>query len=1191
MCFNLYTILLIGAYLVFFFFRKREATEARFRGALNANCLLIILLLQGCSSKPVSPFPSQNMDTVALRQLVNLLDSAGLYDKALDIEGILTGENSPQYATLLNHLGDYYCFEGKERQRLAKDYGGDYYNDEASKSFSSAYELLSRALKIRRDVLGQHHPDYAASIFSLGGYYFAREDYAKAIEYFSSALDLLCETLGEQNPVYLSCREKLGACYAALDNFEKANEYGYVAESDSLAQDESSAGYTAEYIEAQTNHSLEYAYRQAHRADSAFRAGGYFFLWAAEAIEILRDSLGDKNPEYAKALSLFGDNYLAADLAFDLFWNLQPISGWPGFTDSAISCYEEALDIQKSHMGESHPDYFKTLFGLSCCKSYSWEYEDEREQWESTMKGALEKIGHTLGKKHPDYLRRLLMLGDLCYPSVEDKNAFREAFGYYTEAITIMENDLSLRRLHHELYLTALVRVGTICEIEGSTQMAIDYYSRARDEGDSEDYILHRLASCYYDKKDYSKAIELGKRVLAYYEDQGIEHQDVDMIIGNSLYELGRYEEAIPYYLRTSDYWGRTNYRSWRAPDMIGRCYQMIEDYPEAILYYLVALNIDETEGLYREYDRHSIRDLSICFDKLNTSNLAVKYYQKYIRNVIQLFREELSHSLISAANYWDNYQKCFYLELPYFAFRNSVFDDLLMTTYDGLLASKGFLLNAETELRKLIMEKGDKDAIALYDELSNNKERLDSLRHSATFDADELKQVEEDYKDLSDRLVQKSRVFGNYINNLSISWQDVQSKLGKRDIAIEFMEVPISADSTVYCALTLKKGYSAPHFFELFDLKDLNALKAKYARKDGRIYEDEKLYNLVWKPLEEELKGVEKIYFGPSAELYQIAIEYAYKGKRPFSDQKNIYRLSSTRQLAIDYGKAEHRRSTVFGGMNYDAPEEVLIADRAQSTASGASEDEFYDVTSIANRGTGGELLPFDSLPGTGIEAKEISELLQNKGFDNTLKLGEAGTESAFKSFSGKQENIIHIATHGFYWDGRQAEKLGDRLGRMEPIYDDTLPEQVREDASMTQSGLIFSGANNALREDFEKKEGMDDGILTAKEIAKLDFRGADLLVLSACQTGLGEVSGEGVFGLQRGFKKAGVNTILMSLWEVDDEATQLLMTTFYKKLTAGKSKRDALKAAQKTVRNNKDQDFSSPYYWAAFILLDGME
>jgi CHAT domain-containing protein len=104
------------------------------------------------------------------------------------------------------------------------------------------------------------------------------------------------------------------------------------------------------------------------------------------------------------------------------------------------------------------------------------------------------------------------------------------------------------------------------------------------------------------------------------------------------------------------------------------------------------------------------------------------------------------------------------------------------------------------------------------------------------------------------------------------------------------------------------------------------------------------------------------------------------------------------------------------------------------------------------------------------------------------------------------------------------------------------------------------------------------------------MDLRGTELLVLSACQTGLGEVCGEGVFGLQRGFKKAGVKTILMSLWEVDDIATQLLMAYFYDNLSSGMLKNEALIDAQNRLRNCKEYDFSSPYYWAAFILLDGI-
>ena len=147
----------------------------------------------------------------------------------------------------------------------------------------------------------------------------------------------------------------------------------------------------------------------------------------------------------------------------------------------------------------------------------------------------------------------------------------------------------------------------------------------------------------------------------------------------------------------------------------------------------------------------------------------------------------------------------------------------------------------------------------------------------------------------------------------------------------------------------------------------------------------------------------------------------------------------------------------------------------------------------------------------------------------------------------------------------------------------------QTQEDRSLSQSGLLFAGANSALDPEKRKDipEGVDDGILTAKEISRLDFKGLDLVVLSACQTGLGEVTGEGVFGLQRGFKKAGAQTIVMSLWKVDDNATKDLMIEFYKNLVAGKSKREAFIAAQNVVR----QKYKDPQKWAAFVMVDGME
>ena len=145
-------------------------------------------------------------------------------------------------------------------------------------------------------------------------------------------------------------------------------------------------------------------------------------------------------------------------------------------------------------------------------------------------------------------------------------------------------------------------------------------------------------------------------------------------------------------------------------------------------------------------------------------------------------------------------------------------------------------------------------------------------------------------------------------------------------------------------------------------------------------------------------------------------------------------------------------------------------------------------------------------------------------------------------------------------------------------------------EDTGMARSGLLLAGANTSLR-GAQLPPDAEDGILTAEEISHLDFRNMDLVVMSACQTGLGDISGDGVFGLQRGFKKAGANSLLMSLWKVDDTATRLLMDEFYKNLTAGKNKHDAFMSAQQFLRTTDNGKFSDPRFWAAFILLDAIQ
>ena len=135
----------------------------------------------------------------------------------------------------------------------------------------------------------------------------------------------------------------------------------------------------------------------------------------------------------------------------------------------------------------------------------------------------------------------------------------------------------------------------------------------------------------------------------------------------------------------------------------------------------------------------------------------------------------------------------------------------------------------------------------------------------------------------------------------------------------------------------------------------------------------------------------------------------------------------------------------------------------------------------------------------------------------------------------------------------------------------------------------MMAGGQQAWLHGNKDLPKGKEDGILLAAEISLLDLHDIDMVTMSACQTGLGDISDDGVMGLQRGFKRAGVNTLLMTLWPVNDDATQILMREFYRNLTEGKSKRQSLKLAQQFLRENHQQ-YNNPYYWAPFILLDAL-
>lgn len=493
---------------------------------------------------------------------------------------------------------------------------------------------------------------------------------------------------------------------------------------------------------------------------------------------------------------------------------------------------------------------------------------------------------------------------------------------------------------------------------------------------------------------------------------------------------------------------------------------------------------------------------------------------------------------------------------------------------YDIALLTKGMLLKTETDISDIISQSGDTILEQQYLSLLqlNEQQRL-AKEQGLPFTKDQ----EHEKETLEKRIMQKVLKYGDYTQSMTIEWKQVFKALSKNQVAIEYMTVPLNEDSTIYCALLLRKNSKYPELIPLFEEKEALALISPDEDETYNYKENgKKLFQVVWSKLLPSLKTGETIYFAASGLLHQLAIEaLPYDEKHVMSDLYNLVRVSSTRELVLNKNDYKNTTATLYGGIQY-AMDTTLI-----KTESGK-----YQNLAV-NRGLDNDTLDRGKirfLPGTKAEVEEINRLLKENNLQVQLFTATNANEESFKALSGKHQNILQIATHGFYWTDSTARKKDYFSQRILTLGND-MPSPPAIDP-LNRCGLLFAGAQMAWSgQSADLPEGVQDGILTAKEISLLDLRDANLVVLSACETGKGEITGEGVFGLQRAFKQAGAQTIIMTLWPVNDQATRLFMTEFYHNwITNKQSKREAFRNAQNTVR----AQYEEPTYWAGFIMLD---
>ncbi len=1080
--------------------------------------------------------------------------------RCAEIEKSVLGENHIFYGNTLNlislcdyyqgYYGDAILFGEETLNIIEKTFGKknpeyvttlvnlanyNYY----SNKYSQAIQLGTEALELIEQIFGKESPDYAMSLNDLANYNYSMGHYMDAVRLSTKALDIMKTSNGSNNPEYATILNTLANCYYGLGNYTDAIEFS----TEALNIRETTLGMEHPDYALSLNNMADYYASSGNYAES--------IRLATEALNIRENVFGKNHPEYAMSLN-----------------NLAHYYGLIGDYSEAIRLGTEALELIEKLLGNNNQYYAASLSNLSTYNTYLGNYAEAIRLEDK----ALNIRKQVLGKEHIDYAASLNNLASYNYYL----GNCSEAIGLCTEALRIERNVLGESHPDYATTLNNLAEynasVGNYAEAIRLATEALDI--RAKTLGTNHpDFAmsLNNLANYFSDAGYYAEAVKLGTKALNTIEKSyGKDHPNYATSLNNLAfynYNSGNYSEAMRLGLETLKI--RENLLGMQHPDY-ATCLADLAAYSfkygstDAVGYC-----VEATEAL-REIVRRTFADLTA-----RERNL-----------------------------FWDKYKAWFEGTIHSIAY-DMPLDSLAENGYNGALMAKGLLLNSEMELSTLLKESGDEEVANIYNNLKNLRLQINKLYEmpiaERPLDADSLERAAQG---LERQLVQRSKVYGDYTANLVIDWKQVRQKLGSGEMAVEFVSFPLRNDSVMYAAYCLRKDMPLPKMVPLFEERQLTSIdKGLYLSSDA-------LYNLVWKPLEDEMEGVNTVYFSPSGELYNIPVEnLPVDGNTYNSDLRGYRRLSSTRQLALRRDGVEVAEAAVYGGLKYDTDTVTLANDSRKYRTAEPVQWSSRAVADSLNLRDG-----VYELPATKIEAEEIDKALETARIDTKLYTDTIGTEASFKALSGSGVNALHIATHGFYWTEREATQL-DGLA----FLNTDMPTVVQEDKALTRSGLLFAGANTALK-GLPLPDGVEDGVLTAKEIAGMDLRGLDLVALSACQTGLGEITGDGVFGLQRGFKKAGANTLLMSLWKVDDTATQLLMTQFYKNLLSGMGKYEALAVAQKYLRelevevkitpgktnyqklkdkrDGKQEEvkyktvrkYAHPKYWAAFVLLDGV-
>jgi CHAT domain-containing protein/Tfp pilus assembly protein PilF len=1044
---------------------------------------------------------------------------------------------------------------------------------------AEAVVAVEKVLAIERAALGKTHADVADSLELLAELHEEREDFTAARTMRQEALALRRQLHGD-------------------GHWRVTDAQLAVADTERLAR-----------LDPAQRQRLGAANRLEMQVVALFQQGKFSeaIRSAQQILRIRKEMLGEKHPDYARSLfNLAAQHHSRGDYA-----RAEPL-------------YQQALAITKQALGDHHPAYAISLHNLAGLFLSEADYARAEPLYRQAMK----IYRHALGEKHPAYARSLSSLAVLYHE-----------MGDYARADPLLRQALAIRKEvlgeQHPDYARSLHSLANLYLSQGDEARAEPLLRQAlaiKKQTLGEQHLhyaasLLSLARLYFSQGDYAHAEPLYLQALAITEQAlGKHHPDYIGALSDlaALYDFQKHVAVVEPFLRQALattkqklgehhpdyaaclnnlarlYWSQGDYA--RAKPLLGQASEILKEtlgdqHPDYASSLINLAWLSWSEGDIARAEFLLRQSLRISRGNLDLAAAVQAERQQLVMN------DMLRHNLDA------------YLTLAVRAQKAGE------PAYGHVLAWKGAVFARQQRVR---WERQHPELAADFARLERTTSQLAQLALAAPASSQgeayrrQLQQLTEDKERQESDLAQKSAAFRQQQARARLSPAQVQALLPKDAALIDFLEYTDFTPSPKSKGKLDREWHLAafvvrPGLLEQLDLGPVRPITAaidRWRQAVSRQSADQELREAgtelrrrLWQPLTAHLQGVGTVLVSPDGAVARLPLA-ALPGSRP-----DAYLIEELAIAVVPVPQLLPELLAAQPGTDKAEPSLLLVGDVDYGAVPGLV-DEHGGSRSAARGSRAGVLPAYGALAATREEIVAVRDSFEQRfaaGHVRALRRDQA-TETAVR-VQAPRHRYLHFATHGFFAPPELRSALApaaERSGRPGRVSDDFFGQRgVSGWHPGLLSGLVLAGANRPPLPE------QDDGVLTALEVAQLDLSDVELAVLSACETGLGEVAGgEGLLGLQRAFQVAGARSVVASLWKVDDDASRQLMVRLYENLWRTKQplgKLEALRQAQLAMlREGRKRGPGAarpvdpealkravpmtgrtpPFYWAAFVL-----